>query len=109
VKLTMSRDGRRRGTLRVEHRVDADTLAANLCLAVVKNHDVMDEGDLGDSESVPKNPSQTWILNEVRTVLKQRGSDAADWWADDVSDEAADEIRVWADAAVRGAFPEFDR
>lgn len=99
-KVTMSRDGKKRMNLRVEHRVGKDDLTRFLCLAASK---VMDW-----QEEFPENPSATWILDKVRDSLWHYGRAGADYWSDDVPEDEVDEIEAWAGPAVNGAFPELE-
>ena len=97
-KTTRSKDGKRRMNLRVEHRLGRDELVNLLCAAAVK------EGDW--TEDFPERPSVAWVLGQARRLLWHSGSDAYDYWRDDIYDDDADEIEAWATEAVDRAFPE---
>lgn len=95
-RVTMSKDGVPRMTVRVEHRLGHDDLVRNLCLVAAREPDGLEE--------LPINPSPSWVMREVKTVLRMDGSQAADYWQDDMADP--DEIEAWARSAVSGAFPD---
>lgn len=92
---TMSKDGKVRATVRVQHRVDLDQVVSILCL---ENQSVGDD---------PPDLSRSAIDEQVRRELRFRGLEGADYWRDDVPDDEADALEEWATELVLRRYPEF--
>lgn len=110
MKITRSRDGVRRTTLRIDVRLGRDEFIDALCLAAVKGRipdaiTVLDESDL---DLLPGRMSRAAILDAIKSTIAQLGYDAKNWWTDDV-DGIEDELRTWAEGLISNHFPEFDR
>jgi hypothetical protein len=99
-RVTDSRDGIPRMTIRVEYRVGREALVLALCYHVAhETYGTIDE------VNVPLNPSAHWIIETIKGVYRRRGTEAPDFWTDDTDDLDTDEVERWAQAAVNGAFP----
>lgn len=97
-KVTPSRDGVARMTLRVEHRVGRDEFVGILC------HRLRYEADTPIGWT-----SRRAVIEDVRTTLHLDGADG--WWmwrdAFDFEPEAADALEEAVTAEVDRLFPEF--
>lgn len=97
MRVTNSVDGVKRVNLQITHRMAGYDFANALCL-VHREHDLEDDGPLPDL-------SRSKVLEAVRKVLAEKPDDRH-WWRDHIEDDFADELWAWADALVRGKFPE---
>lgn len=101
MKVTESKDGTKRTTLFVKHRMSRDEMILVLCLWVVK-------GGV-EKEALPRfRLTQDGFKKAVKETLAQFGYDAPDWWSDSLDDEDDyDLVRDWAAAQVDRHLPGF--
>ena len=96
-RATMSRDGKRRMTLRMEKRVDLTDLANALAYVTTQEAEF-------DPDDLPDRVGRERLLKIARDVYLTGGTNAADYWRDHTED--ADEIEEWATGVAARAFPE---
>lgn len=85
MKWTMSRDGKKRATFRVAHRLDRESLAAILCYRALSLG-----WDLGESRSV------AYLEGQIRDELASHGTATWPYWREHDYDHQATEVEAWA-------------
>lgn len=97
MRMTRSKDGRLRATVRVEHRVGLEDIVNLVCWS----HRTWDDESTIDELKL----SRSSVEQTVREGLKYH-AESADYWRDDVPDEIADELEQKVTDEVLRLYPE---
>lgn len=111
MRLTMSRDGKRRGTVHVPVRVDRSLLVAALCYELVvpaNGSEQLPGADSYDPSTWPDRVGQEQILSMLRSIIRMEGTAGLETWGDGLVDFDTERlIEDWAAKVVDDAFPGF--